>query len=145
MDSPFLSLVGGILIGIAASLLLYWTGRVAGVSGIVKGLVPPVRGDVAWRLAFLGGLLVGGLLLKLFFPGALMSTLTRDPAVVALAGLLVGFGTALGGGCTSGHGVCGVSRLAPRSLVATVVFVAFGMLTATVFRIYLAQLFGGPL
>lgn len=145
MDSLFLSLVGGILIGIAASLLLYWTGRVAGVSGIVKGLVPPARGDAAWRFAFLGGLLVGGLLLKFFFPGALMSTLERAPSLTVLAGLLVGFGTALGGGCTSGHGVCGVSRLSPRSILATVVFLGFGMLTATLFRIYAERFLGGVL
>lgn len=145
MDSYFLSVVGGILIGISASLLLYWTGRVAGVSGIIRGLVPPTRGDAAWRFSFLAGLLVGGLLLKFFFPGALMSALERPPALLAAAGLLVGFGTALGGGCTSGHGVCGVSRLSGRSIVATVVFVATGMATATLFRIYGAVLLGGAL
>lgn len=142
MDSPFLSVIGGILIGIAASLLLYWNGRVAGVSGIVKGLIPPRRGDAGWRIAFLAGLVVGGILLKFFFPGALASTLDRTPLVIAFAGLLVGFGTALGGGCTSGHGVCGISRLSKRSIVATLVFILTGALTATLFRMYFERFAG---
>ncbi len=136
-----MSVVGGILIGSAASLLLYWNGRVAGVSGILKGLFPPRRGDTGWRLAFLAGLLVGGLLLRLFFPAALASTLEATsfrgtPGVLALAGLLVGYGTALGSGCTSGHGICGVSRLSKRSIIATLVFMAMGVLSATLFRLY---------
>ncbi|HWP65141.1 MAG TPA: YeeE/YedE family protein [Candidatus Limnocylindria bacterium] len=122
-------LFGGALIGLAASLLLLWNGRIAGISGIVAGLLRPAAGEVAWRVAFLAGLFAGGVLLSVVDPRALD---VRPPAplgMTVLAGLLVGYGTRLGNGCTSGHGVCGVSRLSPRSLVATATFMLTGALT----------------
>jgi uncharacterized protein len=130
-EMPFwlAGLLGGILIGLAAALLLFSTGRVAGVSGIAAGALPPARGDLAWRLAFIGGLVGGGLLLQPFFPAGVARGST---ALLVGAGLLVGFGTRLAGGCTSGHGVCGVGRGSVRSIVATVTFVAAGMITVAV-------------
>jgi uncharacterized protein len=141
---PFLpSLLGGVLIGLAASLLLLFNGRVAGVSGIAGGLLAPARGEVGWRLSFVAGLVGGGLLLRVLMPGAFGSASVVAPAVgvVVLAGLLVGFGTRLGSGCTSGHGVCGLSRGAPRSLAATLTFVATAMLAVFLMR----HLAGGAL
>lgn len=128
-----ISALGGILIGLAASLMLVAYGRIAGVSGMVAGLLPPQRGDWPFRVWFLGGLLLAGAVASVFAP-QLVAASPRPVAWLAAAGLLVGFGTRLGNGCTSGHGVCGVSRLAPRSIVATCVFVGFGMLTVTLLR-----------
>lgn len=122
-------LLGGALIGLAASLLLVWNGRVAGISGIVGGLLRPAPGEVAWRVAFLGGLFAGGVVLSVVDPMALEVRVPAPLGVIVLAGLLVGYGTRLGNGCTSGHGVCGVSRLSPRSLVATATFMLTGALT----------------
>lgn len=115
-------LAGGALIGISASLMLMLNGRIAGISGIVGGLLRPSPDEVAWRAWFLAGLLVGGVALFTVQPALFGATPVPSP-VVALAGLLVGFGTRLGDGCTSGHGICGVSRLSRRSLVATGTFV----------------------
>src|SRR5436190_19238839 len=118
--TPLRSLSGGLLIGLAASLLALGAGRVAGISGIVGGLFTPGREGRGWRLQFLAGLLVGALGWLAVQPGVFAST-GRSLPVLAGAGLLVGFGARLGGGCTSGHGVCGLSRLSGRSLVATLV------------------------
>lgn len=132
---PFLlSLLGGILIGLSASLLLLFNGRVAGISGIAGGLLSPSNGDVGWRVAFLGGLVLGGVLLVAFLPQAMGAPVISGVGLPVLAGLLVGIGTRLGGGCTSGHGVCGVARGAKRSLVATCVFVFTAMVTVFVTR-----------
>lgn len=128
------ALIGGALIGLAASLLLYWNGRVAGVSGIVNGLMNPPNQQSFWRWFFVGGLIVGGLILKLLKPEVFSSELPTPLWTVIVAGLLVGFGTVMGGGCTSGHGVCGISRLSVRSILATIVFIAFGVLSVAVFR-----------
>ena len=130
--TPWTSLAGGVLIGAAAAMLLLLNGRIAGISGILGGLMRPARGDVAWRAAFLAGLL---------FAPALYALVTRIPAptieagypLLLVAGALVGIGTRYGSGCTSGHGVCGLSRLSPRSLVATFAFMASGF--ATVFAV----------
>jgi uncharacterized membrane protein YedE/YeeE len=121
--TPWSALAGGALIGLAAVLLMLFHGRVAGISGIVGGLFAPRAGDVAWRAAFLAGMLGAAALLG---AAGLVPELRDRPglAAIALAGLLVGFGTRLGSGCTSGHGVCGLARLSPRSLVATAVFMA---------------------
>jgi len=122
------ALAGGALIGVSATLMLAFNGRVTGISGIAGGLVLPTAGDVQWRAIFVGGLILGGLVAMLVSP----ASFPAGPAGVttaALAGLLVGVGTRLGNGCTSGHGICGISRLAPRSLAATVTFIATGMLT----------------
>lgn len=128
------ALIGGALIGLAASLMLYWNGRVAGVSGIVNGLMNPPNQQSFWRWFFLAGMLLGGLILKLLKPEVFSSELPTPLWTVIAAGLLVGFGTVMGGGCTSGHGVCGISRLSIRSIVATIVFIAAGMLAVAVFK-----------
>lgn len=127
------ALAGGALIGASTSLFLALNGRVAGISGITGGLVVPVRGDVAWRAMFVAGLLVGGVLVALLAPRAFGPS-TVPLSLVALAGVLVGVGTRLGNGCTSGHGVCGISRLSPRSIVATVTFVTTGMVSVLLAR-----------
>ena len=129
-------LVGGALIG-AAALLLYATlGRIAGVSGIAFNVVSSAGVERHWRLAFLGGLMAGGWVAVIafgFFSAPAPRTVTGI-AIALVAGVLVGFGTRMGNGCTSGHGVCGLARLSPRSLVSVMVFMAFGMLTATLLR-----------
>lgn len=136
-----LSLVGGIVIGISSLLMLYFNGRILGVSGIIGGIFQNTPGNRAWRYLFLSGLVCGGLLLPFFKPDAFLVSIVRSDLALVAAGLLVGYGTRLGSGCTSGHGVCGVSRLSPRSLLATLTFMACGMLT--VFMIN--HLFGGSL
>jgi uncharacterized membrane protein YedE/YeeE len=133
--TPAAALAGGVLIGLAASLLWLGNGRTAGVSGILGGLVRPVRGDVVWRFAFVGGLVLAGAL-ALVVKSELVAPSPRPLGVLALAGLLVGAGTRAGGGCTSGHGVCGLGRGSRRSLVATVVFVLAGALTVTLVRLW---------
>ena len=131
MSSSFVALLGGALIGGAAALLFLTHGRVAGISGIVGALLPPMpQGDErAWRLAFLVGLVASGALAALIAPSAVGSSV-RSPVLVIVAGLLVGFGTRWGSGCTRGHGVCGVSRLSARSMVAVITFMTTGALTA---------------
>jgi uncharacterized protein len=129
--TPWTSLAGGMLIGAAAAMLVLLSGRIAGVSGIVGGLIALKRGDIAWRLAFVGGLLVAPLAM-LFY--SVNPRIDAGLGTLALAGLLVGLGTRYGAGCTSGHGVCGLSRLSPRSLVATGAFMAAGIVTVFVTR-----------
>jgi uncharacterized membrane protein YedE/YeeE len=130
--TPVSASLGGALIGAASALLLVLNGRIAGISGIVGGLLgPQPHGERAWRLAFLGGLLAGGLVLGVALPSALAASPASLPVVIA-AGLLVGLGTRIGSGCTSGHGICGISRLSARSLVATLTFMGTGMLTVLV-------------
>lgn len=136
---PWLELAGGALIGVSASLLLLFDGRIAGISGIVGGLLRHTPGDTAWRAWFTVGLLLGGAALLLLAPEALGATTVALP-LVALAGLLVGFGTRLGGGCTSGHGVCGIARLSGRSVVATLTFMGTGAVATFVVR----HVLGGP-
>lgn len=132
MDSYFKAWVGGILIGCASLLMLVFNGRILGVSGIVGSLLQPARESKDWKLLFLVGLLIGGLVILILNPAAYQFSLARSPAALVIAGLLVGYGTRLGSGCTSGHGICGVSRLSPRSLVATITFMAFGAATVLV-------------
>ncbi|MEW6024068.1 MAG: YeeE/YedE family protein [Pseudomonadota bacterium] len=131
--TPWTSLAGGMLIGLGAALLILLGGRIAGISGILGGLLRPSRGDTAWRLLFLGGIVLVQPLWSLLgeLPAA---RIDADGATLVLAGLLVGIGTRYGAGCTSGHGVCGVARLSPRSLVATAAFVAAGFLTVWLVR-----------
>lgn len=131
--TPLASFGGGLLIGLGAAVLLLANGRVAGVSGIAGGLLRPARGDIGWRLAFILGLLaapLGWLALRAMPP----AQIDHAPALLAVAGLLVGLGTRFGSGCTSGHGVCGIARLSPRSIVATICFVAAGFATVYVTR-----------
>ncbi|HZP46864.1 MAG TPA: YeeE/YedE thiosulfate transporter family protein [Candidatus Binataceae bacterium] len=139
--TPLQSLIGGLLIGVSASAMLLLDGKVAGISGIFAGILRPVRGETLWKGCFLAGLVAGGLLLRLLLPQAFAFGLVRSPAALMAAGLLVGYGTRLGNGCTSGHGVCGVSRLSRRSIAATAVFLATGALTVFVIN----HLFGGSL
>jgi len=132
--TPFASLLGGVLIGLAASLLLLGDGKIAGISGIVAGVLQPRRGDLAWRVAFLLGIASGGLVVRALAPDLVAVAHVQPLAIYVVAGLLVGYGTRLGYGCTSGHGVCGLSRLSKRSLVATASFMAAGFVTVYVVR-----------
>ena len=133
---PFLlAAIGGVLIGLSAVLLMTLSGRIAGISGIVGGLLPPTPApDRSWRLAFILGLLGAPALLRAITGDPHIGPPTAGIPVLVAAGLLVGIGTALGGGCTSGHGICGISRLSPRSIVAVLVFIATGMMTVFVTR-----------
>ena len=131
--TPWPALAGGALIGLAAALLLLLNGRVAGISGVLGGLLKPVKGDIAWRAAFVLGL-VGAPLAYLLFARLPAPRIDAEYAALIAAGLLVGVGTRYGSGCTSGHGVCGLARLSPRSLVATACFMASGFATVFVIR-----------
>jgi uncharacterized membrane protein YedE/YeeE len=135
--TPFSALAGGALIGLAAVVLMLFHGRIAGISGIVGGLLAPRTGDVAWRAAFLVGMIVAAAVLA---AAGFAPVLRERPAlgIIVLAGLLVGFGTRLGSGCTSGHGVCGLARLSQRSLAATLVFMVSAALVVFVTRHVLA-------
>lgn len=135
--TPWLGIAGGALIGAASALLWLANGRIAGVSGILARTLTPVRGDVAWRLAFLLGLPLGASSVGLVAGDLHGFTLTPRTSLLVTGGLLVGFGTALGNGCTSGHGVCGIARRSPRSLAATATFMAVGMLVTFVVRHWL--------
>jgi hypothetical protein len=128
------ALLGGALIGLAAAGLLVLTGKTAGVSGILDGFLRCEKGEWAWKAAFLAGLVSGGLLLAWRMPSALAHEAPRDWPWVIAGGLLVGFGARLGGGCTSGHGVCGIGRGSLRGLVGTALFIAAGALTVVVLR-----------
>jgi len=131
--TPWSAVIGGIVIGIAAALLVLVNGRVAGISGIVGGMLRPRPGDVAWRLAFLAGLVLAPWAYSTV-AGLPHVTIEAGYPVLVVAGLLVGIGTRFAGGCTSGHGVCGLSRLSPRSLVATLSFMSAGFITVFVVR-----------
>jgi uncharacterized membrane protein YedE/YeeE len=131
--TPWASLAGGVLIGLAAAMLVLLNGRIAGISGIVGGLLHPRRAEIGWRLAFVLGLFAAPLFM-LPLAQAAAPRIDAGIGTLVVAGLLVGLGTSYGSGCTSGHGVCGLSRLSPRSLVATVAFMAAGMLTVFVVR-----------
>jgi hypothetical protein len=132
--TPLPALIGGALIGLAASLLLLTHGKVAGISGLYGGALRRGTTDRALRISFVAGLAIAGTLLRLVFPAAFQTSWAASWPVALAAGLLVGFGTQLGNGCTSGHGVCGISRLAVRSLVATATFMATGVATVFVVR-----------
>jgi len=131
--TPWASLAGGILIGLATALLLLANGRIAGISGILGGLLRPARGDVAWRVAFVAGLFLAPIV-WLTMRAMPPAQIDHSPALLAAGGLLVGIGTRFGSGCTSGHGVCGIARLSPRSLLATACFMAAGFITVFVVR-----------
>ena len=132
--TPLSGLVGGVLIGLAAAMLLLLNGRLSGISGIVGGMMAPKTSDVGWRAAFIVGLLLGPFIYILVTGGALLLEMQASVPVLVVAGLLVGFGTRLGSGCTSGHGVCGIARLSKRSIVATAVFFVVAMLTVFLTR-----------
>lgn len=131
--TPCTSLVGGLFIGLAVAILLLFNGRIAGISGIIGGLLSPQKNDILWRLAFIFGLIVAPFFFSMLSP---LPKVTIDAGTYRLiaAGLLVGIGTRYGSGCTSGHGVCGLSRQSLRSVVATIIFIMAGFLTVSVFR-----------
>ena len=139
--TPVESLVGGIVIGIAALVLLRFYGRIAGISGIFGGLFPFNTGETLWRMVFLAGLVTGGVILSFLHRDAVTFELAYSNPALILAGLLVGVGSRMGNGCTSGHGICGLGRLAPRSMVAVLTFMATGILAAVVVH----QIFGGAI
>lgn len=134
--TPWTSLAGGVLLGIAAALFILVNGRILGISGIVGGLMQRAPGDAGWRIAFLLGMLAAPATFLLLAPAGFLPAPRIDAGfgTVVLAGLLVGFGTQYGSGCTSGHGVCGLSRLSPRSLLATMAFMAMGFVTVFLIR-----------
>ena len=131
---PVSALLGGCLIGIASALLMVLTGRVAGISGILGGALSMATGDKAWRLAFLVGLVGAPVLMGLIGRPLPEPEMPASWLLIAASGLLVGFGTRLGGGCTSGHGVCGMARLSRRSIVATLVFMASAVIVVAIVR-----------
>ena len=134
--TPWSSLSGGIILGVASALFILINGRVLGISGILGGLLPPKAGDTFWRLAFLAGMFASPWIFNLLAPAEFITApqIDADLVMLVIAGLLVGIGTRYGSGCTSGHGVCGLSRMSPRSLVATLSFMAAGFLTGYVVR-----------
>jgi len=134
--TPWSSLSGGIILGVASALFILINGRVLGISGILGGLLPPKAGDTFWRLAFLAGMFASPWVFNTLAPAEFITTpqIDADLVMLVIAGLLVGIGTRYGSGCTSGHGVCGLSRMSPRSLVATLSFMAAGFLTVYVVR-----------
>ncbi len=132
--TPLSAAIGGALIGLATALLMLLAGRVAGISGILSGCLARGNGDRAWRLAFLGGLILAPLTGAVAGYGLAAPQMPASYGMIVVAGLLVGFGTRLGGGCTSGHGVCGIARLSPRSITATAVFMATAILVVTLTR-----------
>jgi uncharacterized membrane protein YedE/YeeE len=131
---PVAALIGGALIGLAAVLMMLLTGRIAGISGILGGLLTGPANDRAWRLAFIAGLIAAPLISGAFGRPLPLPDMPASWAVVIAAGLLVGFGTRLAGGCTSGHGICGMARLSPRSIAATLIFMAVAILVVAVSR-----------
>lgn len=131
--TPGSAFAGGLLIGLAAALLILLNGRIAGISGILGGLLRPARGETAWRAAFIAGLILAPVLWALFSALPVIN-IDADYPILIVAGLIVGVSTGYGSGCTSGHGVCGLSRLSPRSLVATAAFMASGFMTVYVTR-----------
>ena len=137
--TPYSGFLGGLLIGIASVLLLLANGRIAGISGIVGGLLAPPLSDALWRLMFIFGLWIGAIALILARGAPLALAVQASTPVMAVAGFLVGFGTRMGGGCTSGHGVCGIARGSKRSIVATMVFIATAMVTVFFVRHVMTQ------
>ncbi|NDW07145.1 YeeE/YedE family protein [Jiella pacifica] len=132
--TPLASTLGGFLIGLSAVLVMAVFGRIAGISGITTGALPLRRDDWDWRLAFVAGLIAAPLLVLAATGTPVRQTVPTDLLAMAIAGLLVGFGTVMGSGCTSGHGVCGLARLSPRSLVAVLTFMATAFVTVLVLR-----------
>lgn len=132
--TPYSALIGGAIIGLSAVLLLLGAGRIAGISGILNGIIDNRRGDLDWRILFVVGIPLGALIQFLTLGMAFEPRTGFSPVLLAVAGFLVGFGTRMGSGCTSGHGVCGIGRLSHRSIVATLTFMAAGFATTFVIR-----------
>ncbi len=134
--TPVSALFGGLLIGSAAVITLWANGRIAGISGILSGLLFPRKSEVLWRVLFVAGLGVSSLLYMLISGETLRIEPQATPVLTVLAGLLVGFGTRMGSGCTSGHGICGIARFSKRSFLATVVFIGSGVITVLLLRLF---------
>lgn len=134
MDAIWKPLLGGALIGMAVTLMLLFNGRVTGISGIINSAIVKPQKDSGWRWSFIAGLVLGGIILAVTNAEFFTNTTGRSLIEIAIAGVLVGFGTVMGSGCTSGHGVCGVSRLSIRSMIATATFIAAGLLTVTLVK-----------
>ncbi|WP_305906501.1 YeeE/YedE thiosulfate transporter family protein [Methylomarinum sp. Ch1-1] len=132
--TPYSALLGGALIGLSAIILLLFNGRIAGISGIMNGVFKSPRDEVSWRSLFLAGLIIGALLFQWIAPGFVSPRAGYPLWLVALGGFLVGIGTRLGGGCTSGHGICGIANLSLRSILATLTFMATGFVTVYLIR-----------
>lgn len=126
--------IGGLLIGLSATMMLWLHGRIAGISGIVYGLIDRPKGDTLWRVYFIVGLMLGGFLMSQLLPGAIVPREGFPSVLLLIAGFIVGVGTRIGGGCTSGHGVCGIARFSVRSIVATLIFIGVAMATSFVLR-----------
>lgn len=129
---PWQSLFGGILLGVSATLLMLFNGKIAGISGVINGLITPKEGEYSWRLLFFAGMIIGGFVSVVAFGVSSPITEGISLPILAVAGLLVGMGTRLANGCTSGHGICGIGRLSKRSLVATMVFMFTAVVTVFV-------------
>ncbi|MYM67975.1 YeeE/YedE family protein [Pseudoduganella sp. FT55W] len=131
--APGVALAGGVLIGLAAALFVIFNGRIAGISGILGGLIKPRRDDIGWRVAFIAGLVIAPVIYALFWKLPEVQ-IEADSTTLIIAGLIIGLGTRYGSGCTSGHGVCGISRLSPRSIIATIVFMMAGFIAVFLVR-----------
>ena len=134
--TPWSALAGGVLLGLASALFILLNGRILGISGILAGLLPAKAGDASWRITFMLGLIVSPLIMRAIAPADMLPSprIAANMTMVIVAGMLVGWGTRYGSGCTSGHGVCGLSRLSPRSMVATAMFMAAGFFTVFVLK-----------
>jgi len=135
-----MAIYGGVIIGLAVSIMLLFNGRITGISGIVGGLLDKKNSDFGWRFSFLAGLIVGGIILRFFYPDSFILISKSTTVDYIIAGFLVGLGTLLGNGCTSGHGVCGISRLSMRSIVSTLTFIFFGIISVIVFKLIRGEL-----
>lgn len=134
-----MAIMGGLLIGLSVSLMLLMSGRITGISGILSSILRPGEPDKGWRFLFLAGLILGGLAISMFQPLVKFQTVANMGDFV-FAGLLVGIGTVMGSGCTSGHGVCGISRLSKRSIIATMTFMASGIVSVLIFKFFRGEL-----
>jgi uncharacterized membrane protein YedE/YeeE len=135
-----MAIYGGVVIGLAVSIMLLFNGRITGISGIVGGLLDKKTTDLGWRFSFITGLIIGGIILRFFYPDAFILISKSTSIDYVIAGFLVGFGTLLGNGCTSGHGVCGISRLSMRSIVSTLTFILFGIISVIIFKLLRGEL-----
>ena len=132
--TPISALIGGVLIGTAATIMLWVNGRITGISGILSGVLFPVKTDVLWRIVFILGLLSGAVVYTLIWGTAIVINQQATPVLTVVAGLLVGFGTRMGSGCTSGHAICGIARISKRSFAATAIFMATAIITVFIVR-----------